>query len=299
MEKEFNRIKVAIRCITYNHEPYISQCLDGLMMQRTCFRFIAIVHDDCSSDRTADIIREYAQKYPSKIVPIFESENQFSQGKLKKIMDEAIDKLGPEYIALCEGDDYWTDPYKLQKQVDYLEEHPEHVICAHNSYQQFENNSWRIFVNPNYREHDIDIKEMLTKWHIPTASLVYRKAAYDKVPATSSYPNGDYYLMLRLLSQGKFHYDPAVMSVYRMHSDSISANMKKNEVKMYDDIIHLLNGVRSLYNDEYQTLFDKAIYNYEEMRLDIVRSTDSWKKWFYKKTYTRAIKKIMKIGNQS
>lgn len=288
------KIKVVIKCITYNHEPYIRQCLDGFVMQKTNFQFVAIVHDDCSLDRTTDVIHEYEKKYPNIIIPIYETENQYHKGTLGQIMNDAVTASGAEYVALCEGDDYWTDPYKLQKQVDFLDTHPEYVICAHNAYQHFSNNLWKLFVNPNYREHDICLSEMLAKWHTPTASLIYRKDVLDKVPATKSYPNGDYYLMLRLLSQGKFYYDPSVMSVYRMHNDSVSAEMNRNTITLYDDIISLLNEVRSLYKEIDQPLFDEAVSNYEAKKRDSLRSNDSVKKWFYRKTYTRAVKKTVK-----
>lgn len=113
-------LMVTIRCITYNHEPYIRQCLEGFVMQRTNFRFEVIVHDDASTDGTAAIIREYAEKYPNIIKPIFETENQYSKhdGSLDCIMNA---HMHGKYIAFCEGDDYWVDSLKLQKQVDFLE----------------------------------------------------------------------------------------------------------------------------------------------------------------------------------
>lgn len=120
-----NELMVTIRCITYNHEPYIRQCLEGFVMQKTNFRFEAIVHDDASTDRTATIIREYAEKYPDIIKPIFETENQYSKhdGSLRRIMDK---HTHGKYVAYCEGDDYWIDPLKLQKQVDFLEANTEY-----------------------------------------------------------------------------------------------------------------------------------------------------------------------------
>mgnify|MGYP000825848659 FL=1 len=115
-----NKILVSIQCLVYNHEPYLRQCLDGFVMQKTNFCFEAIVHDDVSTDGSAAIIREYAEKYPDIIKPIYETENQYSKrdGSLFKIMNAACKG---KYIAMCEGDDYWIDPLKLQKQVDILE----------------------------------------------------------------------------------------------------------------------------------------------------------------------------------
>lgn len=118
-------LMVTIRCLTYNHEPYIRQCLEGFVMQKSNFKFEAIVHDDASTDGTAAIIREFAEKYPDIIKPIFETENQYSKhdGSLNRIMNE---HTYGKYVAYCEGDDYWTDPLKLQKQIDFLESHPDY-----------------------------------------------------------------------------------------------------------------------------------------------------------------------------
>ena len=109
-------ILVSIRCAVYNHEPFLRQCLDGFVMQKTNFAFEAIVHDDASTDNSAAIIREYAEKFPDIIKPIYETENQYSKkdGSLTRIMDAAISPSS-KYIAICEGDDYWIDPLKLQK----------------------------------------------------------------------------------------------------------------------------------------------------------------------------------------
>ena len=121
-----NKPLVSIQCLVYNHEPYLRQCLDGFVMQKTNFPFEAIIHDDVSTDNSVAIIREYAEKYPDIIKPIYEKENQYSKhdGSLRKIILAAFSPYS-KYIAICEGDDYWTDPYKLQKQVDYLDNHPE------------------------------------------------------------------------------------------------------------------------------------------------------------------------------
>ena len=119
---------VTIRCLVYNHEPYLRQCLDGFVMQKTNFPFEAIVHDDASTDRSAEIIREYAEKYPNIIKPIFETENLYSKhdGSIRKVMYE---HTKGKYVAICEGDDYWIDPYKLQKQVDILESNTNIGLC--------------------------------------------------------------------------------------------------------------------------------------------------------------------------
>lgn len=123
-------IQVSILCTVYNHEAYLRQCLDGFVMQQTRFRYEAIVHDDVSTDGSVAIIREYAEKYPDIIVPIYDTENQYSKhdGSLWRIM---MRKAKGRYIAFCEGDDYWTDCCKLQCQFELMEKHPEYTICFH------------------------------------------------------------------------------------------------------------------------------------------------------------------------
>lgn len=121
---------VSICSITYNHAPYIRQCLDGFLMQETNFKYEIIIHDDASTDGTTEIIKEYAEKYPDLITPIFQSENQYSKGLRGFYAKFVFPRAKGKYIALCEGDDYWTDPLKLQKQVDFLEANPEYVMCS-------------------------------------------------------------------------------------------------------------------------------------------------------------------------
>lgn len=151
-----NKVLVSIKCLVYNHQPYLRRCLDGFVMQKTNFAFEAIVHDDASTDGSAAIIREYAEKYPNIIRPIYETENQYSKkdGSLRRIMNAAIHP-NTKYIALCEGDDYWTDPLKLQKQVDFLEIHPNYGMI----YTAFD----RVDVNGNTIINDKQLNRQLNR----------------------------------------------------------------------------------------------------------------------------------------
>lgn len=124
MEKPF----VSVACAAFNHAKYIRRAIEGFLMQKCDFPFEIIIHDDASTDGTADIVREYAEKYPDRITAILQTENQYSKGK--KLLDLMYPRARGKYIAICEGDDYWTDPLKLQKQADALEAHPEIDICA-------------------------------------------------------------------------------------------------------------------------------------------------------------------------
>lgn len=120
---------VSICCITYNHENYIRDAIEGFLMQETDFPFEIIIHDDASTDATADIIREYERKYPDIIKPIYQTENQYSKGE--KVTLFTLKAARGKYIALCEGDDYWIDPLKLQKQINEMEKRPECYISFH------------------------------------------------------------------------------------------------------------------------------------------------------------------------
>lgn len=132
-ESGVHPVMVSVVCCTYNQEKYIAQCLEGFVCQKTDFPFEVIVHDDASTDATAAIVREYAEKYPNIIKPIYQTDNLYSKknGELNRVVMAAS---RGKYIAICEGDDWWCDPLKLQKQVDYMEVHPEISVCATEGY---------------------------------------------------------------------------------------------------------------------------------------------------------------------
>ena len=123
-------IKVSVLCLTYNHENYIADALSSFIQQKTNFKYEILVNDDCSTDRTTEIVKEYALKYPDIIKPIFHEENQYSKG-VSPIRDILIPGAKGKYIAICEGDDYWCDDKKLQKQVDLKEKNPSASVRVH------------------------------------------------------------------------------------------------------------------------------------------------------------------------
>lgn len=226
-------LMVSIHCLVYNHEPFLRQCLDGFVMQKTNFRFEAVVHDDASTDGSAAIIREYAEKYPDIIKPIFETENQWSKkdGSLDRIMNEAC--VG-KYIAFCEGDDYWTDPLKLQKQVSLLEAYPEIVLCTH-KYSLFDQNSASIVSTlPDFPEcHaklEFDLNYYVScKWVTQPLTAVYRKDAFDLATYLSYGEVKDVSLFYNILKSGSGCLLPDVMGVYRQHNCGVWSGVKEPE----------------------------------------------------------------------
>ena len=123
---------VSVLCTAYNHEEYIRDALESIVSQQTDFPFELLVNDDASTDGTAAIIREYAEKYPDIVRPFYQEKNLYSQD-IDIYYAVFFPNARGKYVAFCEGDDYWTDPTKLQRQVDFLEVHPEYSACVHNT----------------------------------------------------------------------------------------------------------------------------------------------------------------------
>lgn len=226
---------VTIRCLTYNHEPYIRQCLEGFVIQKTNFPFEAIVHDDASTDGTAAIIREYAKKYPDIIKPIFETVNQYSKqdGSLKRILDT---HTHGKYVAMCEGDDYWTDPYKLQKQVDFLESHPDYVMCSHRFDRYFEDEH-RLVKDPDetFDGAVYDLRNLIGgKWLTQTLTVMYRRSALDLKEYESYGMSMDIILLYALLKKGKGYCFPEVMGVYRYHRGGVWSEVSQNQRRLVE-----------------------------------------------------------------
>lgn len=251
--KQEEPIFVAINCLVYNHEPYLRDCFEGFVMQKTNFRFVAIVHDDVSTDGSAEIIREYADKYPDIIKPIYETENQWhkTDGSLGRIMNEAIDATGAKYIALCEGDDYWTDSLKLQKQVDYMESHPEVGLCYTDYNQQYD-------CNPNiihsmfeqqkqYRPETYE-QHLLKPGYLAPMTWVYRRELRDLITNAVVYTDGTYSFMLEFMQNSKVAYLPEVTATYRTHKGSASNPVGAQ--KYYDYFTGTFN-TRRYYMEKY------------------------------------------------
>lgn len=221
---------VAIHCLVYNHESYLRDCFDGFVMQQTNFPFVAIVHDDASTDGSTTIIHEYEEKYPHIFKPIYEIENQYSKrdGSIDRIMNEAIEATGAKYVAMCEGDDYWADPLKLQKQVDFMEANPEYVLCCHR-YKIYNQNdgTWdkdyvhQLFeISPN--GFSFSNQENFKVWITKTLTLLIRQDALRKMPSKKGFKYWrDVHMNYYLLKQGKGFCMPLEGSVYRRHQGGI------------------------------------------------------------------------------
>lgn len=234
---------VSISCITYNHAPYIRECLDGFMMQQTNFPFEVLIHDDASTDGTADIIREYAEKYPDIIKPLYEEENQWVKGRRGSAVFNFPRAQG-KYIALCEGDDYWTDPLKLQKQVDILERNSNvSIVFCKVEAVSIDNTllGWTIPFGSGIKEGVVTIDDYLReefykgRWTFHTSSMLFRndqnwlQESLDK--ELQLFPHGDMALMLSYLGKGNGFYLPDCCSAYRLFSGGYNSSLNDNPEK--------------------------------------------------------------------
>ena len=272
---------VSIRCLVYNHEPYLRQCLDGFVMQQTSFPFEAIVHDDASTDGSAAIIREYAEKYPDIIKPIYETENQYRKhdGSLVRIMDAAMHP-NSKYFALCEGDDYWTDPNKLQMQVDFLESHPEYSMCCNCTKVYSEvKKSFSKSLPFLDKSGDLSPEDVILKGglFIATCSMLYRKSV-----KCINYPEyckkchvGDYPLKIMCAMKGLIYCFPRFMSVYRVgHLGSWSnrqrAYLINQIIESRRSEVNMLKGFAADYSNYKKVFFERIAY-YINMGIPVSR----------------------------
>ena len=219
-------------CNAYNHEQYIRSALEGFVMQKTTFPYEVLVHDDASTDKTADIIREYQKKYPEIIKPIYETENQYSKG------DGSLDRIQygrvkGKYIALCEGDDYWTDPLKLQKQYDVLESNPDIDICA-TSAKTERNGKIEGKIAPASENKIFTIEDVIEGGggFVATASLMHRTSIRSNPPRFLRMMSLDYFIQIAGALHGGMAYLAEPTCVYRLETNgSWTTRMKHNRDK--------------------------------------------------------------------
>ena len=215
-----NPPKVSVVSITYNHEAYIREALDGFVAQQTDFPVEIIVADDASTDATPAIIQEYADRHPHLFRPILRSENVGTHANLTDALSAARGK----YLALCEGDDYWIDPMKLTKQVTFLDRHPETAVCFHPVRMIWTDGHAKDSKFPPVKlRRDLSVENLLLRNFMQTNSVVYRRLArYDDIPADVM--PLDWYLNVRHAVHGDIAMLPETMAVYRRHSQGMWHN---------------------------------------------------------------------------
>ncbi len=267
-----NTILVSIICNTYNHEDYIADALDSFLMQRTNFDFEVLVHDDASTDRTAEIIREYEKKYPEIIKAVYRTENLYS----RNLPNGQIERARGKFIAICEGDDYWIDPDKLQKQVDLLEKHPNCDVCAHAAYVVNADTKNRIGnISPRNNSGIIEVQDVIEGGggFVATNSLVVRKNFYDESPEFRQFNQIDYSLQIASSLRGGMLYLPDYMSAYRyMAKSSWTSRMRTDPTKYcitMDNIVSMLQKLEQETDGKYGKSIEIMIRKYTVDKLEV------------------------------
>lgn len=259
-----NNILVSIHCATYNHEKYIVDAIEGFLMQKTNFKFEILIHDDASTDRTADIIRDYEKEYPDLIKPIYQSINQYSQGK--SISKLNLKRAQGKYVAICEGDDYWTDPYKLQKQVDYMETHPECSLNVHGAYVVNASDKHIISKNRahqgNKNFHTEEVIERGGALFVTNSMLYPLKYINNRPEFFNKAPVGDYPLTIYLSLIGTVYYMDEYMSAYRTGASNSwtqrSYSTINKKIEHNDRITAMLDEINQYTSGKFEQVINRT-----------------------------------------
>lgn len=299
-----NQIMVTVVCLTYNHEKYIRQCLDGFVMQKTNFRFEVIIHDDASTDNTADIIREYEEQYPEIIKPILQKENQYQKGK-KILKSVCLKDMKGKYVALCEGDDYWTDKHKLQKQFDAMENNPSCKMCLCKVRAVQENCERMEQTYPNYElptglyKTDESLKMICKEYAFQTSSYFLVKVSLkefytEEPPFFKVSPVGDWPILL-FFSQFDIFYIDEEMSCYRKNvignfTTSMNVSSLEKQKKYNMSMIAMI--------EEYDKYTEYRYHSYccyferfHSYYYDLLLQEKNYKEIFSNKVYRNQLKK--------
>lgn len=242
---------VSICSLTYNHAPYIRQCLDGFLMQKTNFAFEVLINDDCSTDGTTEILKEYAERYPDIVIPVYHEENLYSKGMRGFYGRFLYPRARGKYIALCEGDDYWTDPLKLQKQVDFLEANPDYGL-VYGKARQYDQTQGK-FRPGTIGAPLTDFTDLVIKGNlIPTATALFRnelcKKYYEEDFPRDSWKMGDAPLWLYIAHCAKLGFLSDSLAVYRLLPNSAVA---RNSYNLRLDFIRSANQMRAFFVQKY------------------------------------------------
>ncbi|OQB29262.1 MAG: putative glycosyltransferase EpsE [Bacteroidetes bacterium ADurb.Bin174] len=251
---------VSVAMLTFNHASYIAEAIDSALMQRTTFPIKLVIAEDCSTDNTREIVLAYQKKYPEKIKVILQNHNVGACQNNKDLFAN----LEGKYIAALEGDDYWTDPLKLQKQVDFLEKNPEYSMCFHKVRFEYKNEPHRRhFSNINQKEITT-IQDLAHGNYIYTASCVFRNYLQNIPAWFYQCPVGDYPLHLFNAQYGKIKFFNEVMGIYRVHEGGIWST--KGWEYSLEKWAELLNVMKDKFNDDINQIINNAL-NFTYSRL--------------------------------
>ena len=243
--------------------------LDGALMQQTIFPFEIVIGDDASTDRTQEIIRDYMDKYPGRIRAFLHGENQGPKEPRefagRNNVLALLKACKGEYVAMCEGDDYWTDPLKLQKQVDFLDANPDFAICHHNVEVIYEDGSpSHLFNNPDQKLVSTIEDILEDKWFMATASWLYRNhfLSNDFADWHAKAAAGDWAVIIQLAAHGKIGYSPETMGIYRKHSAGLSNVHAQTNIRFWKNRKEMFENVNKWLAFRYDKTIQETVSKY-------------------------------------
>lgn len=286
-----NNILVTVCVQAYEHENHIKQCLNSILMQKTNFNFEISLGEDDSKDNTREICIEYAKRFPEKIKLFLHSRanniviNSSPTGRFNFMTNVFSSKA--KYIAFCEGDDYWTDPYKLQKQVDFLEQNTGFVLCSGNAVKLEHKSNKNVGKYCHWNENKVfKQKDVISNYYGPALTMLFRNVITEFPDFFFEVIGADRMLYFILSTRGKFYFFKDTFGVYRIHDGGISSvNSKNSEVRLKWEE-NSLKGIEHFKNialTEQQWALDKHIVS---VKLTIIsslmkcnRKLDAFKQW--------------------
>ena len=246
---------VSVFCITYNHVNFIRDAIEGFLMQETTFPVEIFIHDDASTDGTAEIVKEYAEKYPKLFWTILQTENQWSKGEVNLYFAKLMQKQRGEFIALCEGDDYWIAKEKLQKQVKVLEQESSFVGCCHDVFTNLPYSKTGLLYDSYFALNgggaNITLEHLLSSnWMATCSVLIRRKNLMDLPEFSSRYVMGDWCMWIWAARKGDFFIDSKALGFYRAHDGGVWNS--RNRDSQLVEIIKMLSGISKIIENRYE-----------------------------------------------
>lgn len=266
---------VTVRCMTYNHEPYIEDAIKGFLIQETNFPFQVLIHDDASTDNTAAIVKKYEKEYPLIIKGWYQQKNTYRlpQEKKKALRKPFYDMFIAKYQALCEGDDYWIDPGKLQMQVDFLEQNQDYGMC-YTKVDRYDQETG-LFLNPQFGILVNSYKDLVPRGiKIPTLSVCLREELYDQYlaeiePQKRTWLLGDLPLWIFCLEKTRIHFFDTTTGVYRKLKNSACHFTDREKQEKFD---HSIYDVWFYFSDKYGYTIPLNLWRSKITKRDIIKS---------------------------
>lgn len=270
-------LKVSVAILTYNQEAFIGQAIESAVNQVTDFEYEILVGDDFSSDRTRDIILEFQERYPDKIIPVFHPRNLGQNGFFNTV--ETLKLARGRYIAPMDGDDYWTDSSKLQRLADHLDRHPEQSACFHNALVTHDDGTPSYELNPPDQKPVVTLEDLIGEnevWFIATSAVLFRGDLMYYPEWFRKSSSGDIPRYIILAKQGPIGYVPGLMSVYRKNRGGVSNKDHYRDARFLRNRIMMYEGINRETNYRYAGSVKINVSRYYRMMLDARQYTKSY-----------------------